>query len=154
VISFDTFEGFPRVSKNDNNQETTCKEGSLSTFRGIEEEIQKAIDLFDKNRPLSHIEKVELIKGDACEAIPKYIKENPHIVVSMLYLDFDIYEPTKVALEYFIPRIPRGGIIAFDELNTKNFPGETLAVIEVLGLNRLKLKKTLFDPYISYAIME
>ena len=72
----------------------------------------------------------------------------------MLYFDFDLYEPTLVSLKSFIPRMPKGSVLAFDELNTKNFPGETLALMEVIGVPNLKLKKTMFDPYISYAIVE
>jgi hypothetical protein len=80
------------------------------------------------NRPVGHVPKVELVKGDANITIPKYIEDNPHVVVSLLYLDFDIYEPTKTALKYFIPRMPKGSIIAFDELNSPHWPGGTIAV--------------------------
>lgn len=154
IIGFDTFEGFSRLSKHDHNQEKQYNKGDLSTYDGIEGEIVRSIELFDQNRPLSHIPKIELVKGDACIRIPEYIQNNPHVVISMLYLDFDVYEPTKIALENFIPRIPRGGIVAFDELNCKNFPGETLAVMDVLSISKLKLRKTNFDPWISYAIIE
>jgi hypothetical protein len=47
--------------------------------------------------------------------------------VSLLYLDFDIYEPTAVALEHFLPRMPKGSIVAFDELykfKLESFPFE------------------------------
>ena len=154
IIGFDTFEGFSRLTEQDNNHEKQYNEGDLSTYDGIQEEITQAIELFDKNRPLSHMSKVELIKGDAVISIPEYIQNNPHTVISMLYLDFDVYEPTKIALENLVPRIPRGGVVAFDELNCKTFPGETLAVMEVLNISKLKLRKTNFDPWISYALIE
>lgn len=154
IIGFDTFEGFSRLSKHDHNQEKQYNKGDLSTYDGIEGEIVRSIELFDQNRPLSHIPKIELVKGDACMRIPEYIQDNPHVVISMLYLDFDVYEPSKVALENFTPRIPKGGIVAFDELNCKNFPGETLAVMDVLSIPKLKLRRTNFDPWISYAIIE
>ena len=48
----------------------------------------------------------------------------------MLYLDFDIYEPTLTALENFLPRMPKGSVIAFDELNNPDWPGETMAFLE------------------------
>ena len=38
-----------------------------------------------------------------------------------------------------------------DELNAGNCPGETLAVMETLGLPKIELRKTPFDAYISYA---
>ncbi len=154
IIGFDTFKGFPDLHSKDMTKKQEFKKGSLRTFDGIENEIQEAISFFDRNRPLSHIKKVELAKGDACKTIPIYLKENPHIVISMLYLDFDLYEPTKIALENFLDRIPKGGIIAFDELNTENFPGETIALLKVVGIKNLKIKKTIFDPYISYAQIE
>lgn len=151
VIVFDTFEGFPSVSLKDTNSEIDYKKGDLATLDNMEDELGKAIELYDKNRPLNHISKVELVKGDAIISIPNYIKENQHLMISLLYLDFDIYEPTKVAIENFITRMPKGSIIAFDELNTKNFPGETLALLETIGIKNLNLKKTKYDSYISYA---
>ncbi|PUE64464.1 TylF/MycF/NovP-related O-methyltransferase [Arcobacter caeni] len=153
IIVFDTFEGFPEVSIEDKNDEIDYKSGDLSTHKDIYEELKTSIQLFDKNRPLNHIEKIELIKGDATKTIPAYIESNKHLMISLLYLDFDIYEPTKIAINNFITRMAKGSIIAFDELNTKNFPGETMAVLETIGINNLKLRKTKYDSYISYAII-
>ena len=83
---------------------------------------------------------------------PKYIKENPHLSVALLYLDLDIYAPTKVALETFLPRMPKGSIIAFDELSSEIYPGETIAAEEVIGIRNLKLERFPFDPNISFHI--
>ena len=41
-------------------------------------------------------------------------------IVSLLYLDMDIYEPTKVALKELLPRMAKGSIIAFDEFQQIN----------------------------------
>ena len=60
--------------------------------------------------------------------------------MSLLYLDMDIYEPTKVALEQFLPRIPKGGIVVFDELNSRNWPGETQAVLDGVGISKLRIE--------------
>lgn len=154
VIAFDTFAGFPSISEKDNNSKRNYQVGELSIYEGIEEEIGQAIKLLDANRPLSHIPKVELVKGDATKSIPHYLSENPHLVISLLYLDFDIYEPTIAALKTFLDRMPKGAVLAFDELNAKVFPGETLAVLEEVGIKNLRLKKTMFDSYISYAIID
>ena len=151
IIGFDTFRGFPSVNKKDLNKEYKWSEGDLYTIDNIEDEIKKAIELHDSNRPIKHIEKTQLIPGDATKTIPKFIQENKHLVISMLYLDFDIYDPTKVAIDNFISRIPKGGIIAFDELNAGNCPGETMALLDSIGIQKLKLQKTPFDPYISFA---
>ena len=79
--------------------------------------------------------------------------DNPHLVVSVLFLDFDLYEPTKVALEHFIPRMPKGAIIAFDELDNPIWPGETQALMDTVGINRLRIERLPWDPYIGYAVV-
>jgi hypothetical protein len=154
VIGFDTFEGFPSVDEKDfkGTDGSLIKVGELqgSTY----ESVTEAVSIYDENRPLSHISKVELVKGDIAETAPNYLDENPHLVVSMLYLDVDLYEPTKVMLETFVPKMPKGGIIVFDELNAKMFPGETVAVDEVLGLKNLSIKRFSFDSYVSFAILD
>lgn len=64
----------------------------------------------------------------------------------------DIYKPTKIVLQKIIPRLTRGSILVFDELNCDVFPGETRAVDEVLGLNNLKLYRSKFQPYGAWAV--
>lgn len=154
IIGFDTFEGFPSLHEKDVATGTSnhLRKGGLvgSNY----EYVKNAIKVYDINRPINHIPKVELVKGDICKTAEQYIKKNPHLVISLLYLDLDLYEPTKKALEVFIPRMPKGSIIAFDELNASIFPGETLAVDEVLGLKNLEIKRFSFDSYTSYAIIK
>jgi len=111
------------------------------------------IELFDINRFISHIPKVLLVKGDVSKTIPEFLTANPQQVVSLLHLDFDLYEPTKVALQYFLPRMPKGAVIIFDELNNLNWPGETVAVLEMLKINQLEIKRFPFEPHVSYAII-
>lgn len=75
--------------------------------------------------------------GDATKMIQSFIKETPHLLVSLLYLVFDIYEPTKVALREIMPRVIKGGVVAFDELNCAEFAGETRALLEEMDLREL-----------------
>lgn len=154
IVGFDTFSGFPSTSEMDRSTDSNWAKGDLHVDDGIVSEISKAIELNDGNRALQHIPKTKLIVGDAIETIPKFIAENPHVVVSMLYLDFDLYAPTKAALEAFVSRMPRGAVLAFDELNAESFPGETIALFETIGIKSLALRKTIFDPYISYAVID
>lgn len=154
VVGFDTFKGFPSIHKKDSvgGNSSHLKVGGLKG--SALEDVQEAVRLFDLNRPLSHIPKVELVKGDLCKTGPQYLKNNPHLVVSLLYLDVDLYEPTKAALETFVPMMPRGAVIVFDELNAKMFPGETQAVQDTIGIRNLRIQRFPFDSYISYAILE
>ena len=76
----------------------------------------------------------ELIKGDISETLPRYLEANPHLIVGLLHLDVDLYKPTKDTIELLVERIPKGGIIFFDEPNHQDYPGETIAVMETLLL--------------------
>jgi len=151
VYGFDSFAGFPTVSEKDQTGPgwQTAEPGCLSA--DSYSELLQLIALYDRDRFLGHIPKVELIKGDAVETIPRFTHDHPHLVVSLLFLDFDLYEPTRAALEAFVPRMPKGAIVAFDELDNPIWPGETLAVLDTLGIRNLELERVDFDPYIAFA---
>lgn len=154
VIGFDTFAGFPELHQKDTHraQSEHLVRGGLKIAPGMQQEIESVASIHDRNRPLGHIPKVELVAGNACETIPRYITEHPQLLVSLLYLDFDIYEPTRAALKALLPRIVKGGVVAFDELNCPEFPGETLALLEELDLAQVELHRLPIDPYISYFV--
>ena len=82
------------------------------------------------------------------------MNRHPRTIVSFAYFDFNIYAPTKACLEAILPRLTKGAILAFDELNCPEFPGETIAVMEVLGLSKFSLKRSLLNPLISYMVIE
>lgn len=69
-------------------------------------------------------------------------------------MDVDLFEPTRAALQTFLPRMPKGAVLAFDELDNPIWPGETLAAMESVGLNKLLLRRFDFDPYIAYAVID
>jgi len=145
IIGFDSFAGFPAVDEKDGS---FAYAGDLADVNlGV---IEKCVKLYDDNRPVGHVDKVKLVKGDALETVPRYFSENPSALVALLYLDFDIYEPTKAALSAILPRMPKGAIVAFDELNDSRRPGETVALLESLNINNLKIRKFPEEPHISY----
>jgi len=158
IIGFDTFEGFPSFHKKDAAGEFGGKKGEFSKVgdwsSNSYEDLQESIRIFDMLRFKNHHKKVELVKGNFVETGKKYLKENPHLVIALLYLDFDIYEPTKVALDLFYDRIPKGGIIAFDQLNYKVTPGDTIATLESIGLGSHKIQRFSWDPLLSYIVKE
>lgn len=151
IYGFDSFAGFPAVADKDRTGPAwkTAEPGALRA--DSYSELLQLIEVFDKDRFLGHIPKVELIKGDATQTIPRFAAEHPHLVVSLLFLDFDLYEPTKAALEAFVPRMPKGAILAFDELDNPLWPGETLALLDTLGIRKLQLERLEFDPYVAFA---
>ncbi len=153
VIGFDTFEGFPNIHDQDKggSANTALVKKGFSAHTDTYTELEDCIKEFDDNRFLNQFPKVELVKGDATQTIPEFIENNKHVIISLLFMDFDLYEPTKVALDHFLPRVPKGGIIAFDEINNQFWPGETVALLEkTITLNNLSVKKFNFDPNIAY----
>ncbi|MFO0322352.1 MAG: TylF/MycF/NovP-related O-methyltransferase [Bacteroidota bacterium] len=155
IVGFDTFEGFPSLSDKDFNKMNSSEHLKQGGFNyGNIDGLNEAISAYDANRFLSHIPKIELVKGDIKKTLPIYIKENPHMIVSLLHLDMDLYEPTKLALELILPKMPKGAIIVFDELNQKPYPGETLALVDSVGINALKIKRFTWETGLSYAFIE
>ena len=71
-----------------------------------------------------------------------------------MYLDFDIYQPTKIAIENFLPRMPKGSIIVFDEINNPDFVGEPKALLDTIGMSNLKIKRFSFNTFMSYAVLD
>ena len=55
-------------------------------------------------------------------------------------------------MEELLPRVVKGGVVAFDELNCPEFAGETKALLEAMDLSEVRLQRLPFDPYISWFI--
>jgi hypothetical protein len=152
IYGFDTFAGFPSVSDRDRNAVAEVTTGGL--YADSHDELVELIDQYDRDRFLGHIDKVHLIKGDVNETVPAFVDHHPHLVVSLLFLDMDLYEPTRTALKHFVPRMPKGAVLAFDELDNPMWPGETTATLNELGIRPLQLRRLEWDPYIAYAVLD
>ena len=46
--------------------------------------------------------------------------------------------------------MPKGGIIAFDEVNNEGWPGETMALLEKLDLRQYRLECLEYEPEVSF----
>ena len=156
IIGFDTFEGFPHVNDKDKgkNLNPNVKKGAFKPANPTYDGILSSIEIFNNERYLNQFNKIELVKGDALRTIPDFVNENNHLIVALLFLDFDIYEPTKIALKNLLPRMSKGSILAFDEINNAGWPGETLALIEeIKDLRKIKIEKFHFDSNISFIVL-
>ncbi|GGP25604.1 class I SAM-dependent methyltransferase [Silvimonas amylolytica] len=146
IIGFDTFEGFTSIDKNEDPSDI-----NENMFSDTDESlIQDMINANDLVRPVNRIPRCELVKGDIVKTVPEFVKTRPDLVVAMLILDTDLYAPTKVALETFLPYMPKGAIVVLDEVAYRNFPGETSALREVFDLNKIELKRLPFDSSVGY----
>jgi len=153
IIGFDTFAGFPKIDSKDGNSDM-MEVGHLTVPDGYKEFLEKTLEFQERDNPLSHIRKFELCAGDATKTLPKYLSDNTETIIALAYFDFDVYEPTRKCLELIKPRLVKGSVIGFDELNDPDSPGETLALMEVFGLNNIKLRRYRFASRTSYFVVE
>jgi len=153
VIGFDTFEGFPNTDSKD-GADPIIRDGAYGVTAGYESYLESVMKYHESESPLPHITKHELVKGDCSLTLASYLKEHPETIVSLVYIDVDLYEPTKNCLELLRKHITKGTVIGFDELNFPAFPGETIALREVLGLDKYAIRRSPLSPTASYLIVE
>ncbi len=153
IVGFDTFAGFIGMGDKDGEQ-SHCADGSFSVPAGYEDYLGSLLGLQEKLNPISHLTKFELVKGNAVETVPAYLRKHPETIISLAIFDFDIYEPTRAALEAIQPCLCKGSILVFDELCDDVFPGETVALREILGLNRVRIQRFPMTSRISYLEIE
>jgi hypothetical protein len=123
IIGFDTFDGL---------------KGEKSDFRELEpgmykyknkRHLEKIVTAKERNK-LRPSKNVILIEGDVTDTLPKFILNEPSFLPTLIFLDLDLYGPTKFVLENLIPFLRPGCVIAFDELGMRKFSGETRAFFD------------------------
>ena len=153
VVGFDTFQGYPAVTEKDGTSSYAAV-GGYTVTQGYEDYLRQLLNAHEADNVMSHVTKYELVKGDVVETIDKYLNDNPQTVIALAYFDLALYEPTKRCLEAIRPYLVRGSVLAMDELNSAEFPGETVAVREVLGMNKYRIIRSQFLPDRSYIVIE
>jgi hypothetical protein len=144
IIGFDTFGKFPSAgfSKDINVRKKFVQQSGNQSI------AKKQLEKILKHKKIGM--NVELVKGDIRKTIIEYLEEYPKLKISLLNLDVDLYEPSKVILENFYPRMTKGGIIILDDYGV--FPGETKAVNEFIKKTKIKIQKFDFRKTPSYII--
>jgi hypothetical protein len=152
IIGFDTFTGFKGMSEKDG---ALCKttDGSFSVSADYEKYLEQVLGVQEALNPIAHLKKFELVGGDAVETIPAYLKKHPETLISLAIFDFDIYKPTKAALQAIKPHLFKGSVLVFDELADDIFPGETMALREVFDLSSLKIERLPMTARVSYVVL-
>lgn len=148
VIGFDTFKGTSGVSKQDQTNKKFKRyngEYKAETY----EDLLKSIKLFDVDRPLNHIEKIKLVKGDVSKTSKKFIEEYPECTARILHLSMNIYKPTFDMLNVFLPRMPKGSLVVIDGLNHAT-AGCYKALKAKVNLNKVELKTIDYFPNYTY----
>ncbi|MDQ6785997.1 MAG: crotonobetainyl-CoA--carnitine CoA-transferase, partial [Acidobacteriota bacterium] len=153
VVGFDTFTGYTAITEKDGTSDFVS-EGAYSVSKDYLDYLYQVLDYHQGENTMSHIKKYELVKGDATKTINGYLEKHTETIIALAYFDMQLYEPTKKCLEAIRPYLTRGSVIAMDELNCEEFPGETVAFKEVFGLDKYKIVRSEFLPDRSYIIID
>ena len=132
IILFDIFGKFPDAvdPKDVKQREKFIKDAGINSISKMQ--LNK---VFRKKK----IKNYELIKGDITKTVRDYKEKHPRLKISLLHIDVDLYEPTKIILDNFYSMISKGGIIILDDY--KVFSGETRAVDEFFKDKKIKIQK-------------
>jgi len=152
VIAFDTFAGYVGIGQSDIRSDI-ISEGVYTVSEGYEKYLAELLDYHEKENVMSHVKKHTLVKGDASITCPEFLDKNPEALVAMAYFDMALYEPTLKCLEAIKPRLIKGSVLVFDELCHHDYPGETRAVVEILGTQNYEIKRSKFLPDRSFMVM-
>lgn len=152
IAAFSQFEeGFRSLTTHDGG---SVKEGDYAVPSDWEPKLAQLLRSHVSAYSRQVANKVQIVSGDASITFSRWLAERPHTIISHAHFDMDVYAPTKQCLELCLQRMPRGAVLIFDELNCGAFPGETVAVEEVLGVHKLALRKSRYSPYSAYCIID
>lgn len=144
VIGFDIFGDFPEAGFEQDKDKRDAFVAETNGGKSISyEEINGLLDKQGLNK------NVDIVKGDILVTLNDYVEKNPHLKISLLHIDVDLYEPTKVILEKLYDRVTTGGIIIFDDYGA--FAGTNKAVDDFFK-NKAEIKKLPYSHAISYIV--
>ena len=144
IIGFDAFGKFPTSGGQLNSDSVFIEKFEQVAGYGIDqEELQKSLNYKNTINTV-------LIAGDILETLPKYLEERPELRISLLHIDVDVYDPSRLALNLLYDRMVPNGIIVLDDYGT--VAGETLAVDEFIHKKSLKLQKLPYSHIPTYIV--
>lgn len=119
VYLFDTFEGFDKrdLSGIDKNKQMAFADTSLSMVK----------DVLGKSQ-----DSCFFVKGYFPSTITDEHKQNKYSVVS---IDCDLYEPMKAGLDFFYPRMSKGGLFLLHDYSSNHWDGAKKAIDEFCSEN-------------------
>jgi O-methyltransferase len=140
---FDSFEGLPAPSKEDRLIDDIFKLGTMDKYQGTmaspESQVLDKLASIDFPR-----ERVKIKRGWVRDVIKT---EDLPTQIAFAYVDFDLYEPIKDALEFIDPHMPPGGQIVVDDYGYFS-EGAQLAVDRFLASAN---KRFIFNLPLSFA---
>jgi hypothetical protein len=152
ILGFDTFSGLKGCTEKDQGSWVVA-DGQYNVVANYAETLAEILAAHEGLAPLSHIPKHELFIGDVMDTLPKFEECYPGEQIALLYLDMDIYQPTKFVLERSIERLMPGSIVVFDEFGDRRFPGEAQAYRELAARCHLQMQRSPLSTVTAYGIV-
>lgn len=153
VIGFDSFSGYGETSSMDGGNSVIDK-GSYSLPEGYSNYLKELMDFHEEDHVMGHNKKHDIIVGDVRQTVPQFFEDHPGQMVALAYFDLAQYEPTKICLEAVMPHLMPGSVLVMDELNSRDYPGETVAFKEVFQSYRYRLRKSRFFTDRTFVILQ
>lgn len=113
LFLFDTFSGF------DARDLTGVDQAAQPLF------ADTSIDYV--RQTVGHDSVTTYVQGFFPESVTPEIEER---TFALVHIDCDLYGPMKAALEFFYPRMPKGGMLILHDYSSGTWPGTTQAVDE------------------------
>jgi hypothetical protein len=154
IYGFDTFDGFPSVAPSDNERLRLDHGVGDFSVGGEQALIVDTLKSIEQTRKIVVPERFNIVVGDISLTLPELLLRDSSISIALLYLDLDLYEPTVNTLNACKERLTKGSVVVFDEYADPNWPGETKALTDTLGINNVRLQCFGQIPRISYFIVE
>lgn len=140
---FDSFEGLPKPTDKDTLKDDIFGFGTMEAYTGamavpMDSVLENLSDVgFPPSRFVIH-------KGWFEELLPDKLNFPQH--VSFAYVDFDLYEPIKVVLNFLDTVMPSGGCIIVDDYNFFSTGAKTAVDEFCAEQNSSKERYSLFVP--------
>jgi hypothetical protein len=135
LIGFDSFEGFPQPSPDDALSDGTyhpqATKGFFSDARY--DDLQHRVEL------LGFQNEITLVKGYFENTLGQFADRR----FSLVHLDCDLYDSYMTCLNFFYPRMRRGGYMVFDEYDfcASIYPGAQKAIDSFLSDKPEKIQR-------------
>lgn len=95
--------------------------------------------------------KYKLVVGNIQSTLKSFLEDKPGFRASIINFDLDLEEPTEYALNLLWPRVPKGGVVIFDEYGIHEW-SESNAVDRFVEKNNIKLYRTSWAAPTAYII--
>lgn len=122
-LIIDSFEGLSAPTDEDLKGDYIPEKGTFSSNINL---VKNA---------LSEFPNIQYFKG----WIPSVLEQIPQYSYKFVHIDLDLYEPIKTSIEYFYPKLIKGGVILFDDYGSNLWPGAKKAIDDFCLINEIKL---------------